>query len=80
MNNTHHENKGQGLAVTALLAGCLVPIASIFAFTSIGVEHYSIGGFIPYLMLLSCPIAYLMTAYPRLSSKRMINILKNKLR
>jgi len=80
MNNTNQQNKGQGLAVTALLAGCLIPVALIFAFTSIGVEQYSIGGFIPYLMLLFCPIAYLMAVYPRLSTKRIINILKNKLR
>ncbi len=80
MNNTHHVNNGQVSAFIKLLAGCLIPIVSIFIFIAAGVEYYSIGGFIPYLMLLFCPIAYLMMEYPKMSKEKMINALKDKLR
>ncbi|HYF84209.1 MAG TPA: DUF2933 domain-containing protein [Clostridia bacterium] len=80
MNNAHHINNGQVSAYFKLLAGCLIPIVSIFVFIEAGVEYYSIGGFIPYLMLLFCPIAYLMMAYSKVSKERMINKLKDKLR
>jgi len=46
---------------------------------AIGVEYYSIGGFIPYLMLLFCPIAYLMMEYPKMSKERIIDNIKKKL-
>jgi hypothetical protein len=80
MNNTHHIKNGQVSAYIKLLAGCLIPIVSIFACEAAGVEYYSIGGFIPYLMLLFCPIAYLMMEYPKVSKDRIINTLKDKLR
>ncbi|HYE11952.1 MAG TPA: hypothetical protein VEF53_17425 [Patescibacteria group bacterium] len=80
MNNTHHVNNGQVSAFVKLLAGCLIPIVSIFIFIAAGVEYYSIGGFIPYLMLLFCPIAYLMMEYPKMSKEKMISALKDKLR
>ena len=80
MNNTHHINNGQVSAFVKLLAGCLIPIVSIFIFMAVGVEYYSIGGFIPYLMLLFCPIAYLMMEYPKMSKEKMIKDLKDKLR
>jgi putative effector of murein hydrolase LrgA (UPF0299 family) len=47
---------------------------------AIGIEYYSIGGFIPYLMLLFCPIAYLIMEYPKVLKQITINTLKNKLR
>lgn len=80
MNNTHHINNGQVSALVKLLVGCLLPIILIFAFVAVGVEYYSIGGFIPYLMLLFCPIAYLMMEYPKVSKERIMNMLKDKLR
>lgn len=80
MNNTHHINNGSISDLAKLLAGCLIPIISIFIFMAIGIEYYSIGGFIPYLMLFFCPIAYLMMEYPKVSRQRMINSLKDKLR
>ena len=79
MNNTHHANNGQVAAIFKLLAGCLLPIVLIYAFAAIGVEYYSIGGFIPYMMLLLCPIAYMLMKYPKLSKQRIINEIKNKL-
>lgn len=79
MNHTHNANHGQVSAFIKLLAVCLLPVALIFAFTSLGIEQYSIGGFIPYLMLLFCPIAYLMMAYPRMSKQRIIDNIKKKL-
>ncbi|KUO74678.1 MAG: hypothetical protein APF77_03575 [Clostridia bacterium BRH_c25] len=79
MNNTHHANNGQVSAFIKLLAGCLIPIISILVFVAIGVEYYSIGGFIPYLMLLFCPIAYLMMEYPKMSKERIIDNIKKKL-
>lgn len=79
MNHTHHANNGQASAFIKLLAGCLLPIVLIFAFSSVGIEHYSIGGFIPYLMLLFCPIAYLMMEYPKVSKQRIIDNVKKKL-
>jgi hypothetical protein len=80
MNNTHHINNGQVSAYIKLLAGCLIPIILIFVFVAIGVEYFSIGGFIPYLMLFFCPIAYLMMEYPKVSKERIMNNLKDKLR
>lgn len=62
-----------------LLAGCLLPLVLIFTFAAMGVEHYSIGGFVPYLMLLFCPIAYLMMEYSKVSKQRIIDNIKRKL-
>ncbi|HYE83618.1 MAG TPA: hypothetical protein VEG39_15805 [Clostridia bacterium] len=80
MNNTHHANNGQVSAFIKLLAGCLLPVTAIFIFVSVGVEYYSIGGFIPYLMLIFCPIAYLMMKYPEISRERIIDNIKKKLK
>ena len=80
MNNTHHINNGHMFDFIKLLAGCLIPLILIFVFVSVGVEYYSVGGFIPYLMLLFCPIAYLMMEYPKVSKQRIMNELKDKLR
>ncbi len=80
MNNTHHVNNGHMFDFIKLLAVCLIPVILIFVFVAVGVEYYSIGGFIPYLMLLFCPIAYLMMEYPKVSKQRILNELKNKLR
>lgn len=79
MNHTHNANNNQLSAVFKLLAGCLLPIVLIFAFAAMGIEHYSIGGFIPYLMLLFCPIAYLMMEYPKVSKQKMLDEIKKKL-
>lgn len=80
MNKTHHINNGQVSAFLKLLAGCLIPIVIILAFVATGIEYYSIGGFIPYLMLLLCPIVYLMMEYPKVSKQRIMDSLKDKLR
>jgi len=79
MNHTHNANNGQISSLLKLLAGCLLPIVLIFAFAAMGIDYYSIGGFIPYLMLLLCPIAYLMMEYPKISKQKIINDIKKKL-
>ena len=80
MNHTHNANNGQISSLIKLLSGCLLPIVLIFAFAAMGIDHYSIGGFIPYLMLLFCPIAYLMMEYPKVSKQKIINDIKKKLK
>ena len=79
MNHTHNANNSQISSFIKLLAGCLLPLGLIFAFAAMGIEHYSIGGFVPYLMLLLCPIAYLITEYSKISNQKIIDNIKKKL-
>lgn len=79
MNNTHQAKDRQVSAFVKLIAGCLLPVIAILVFISAGIEYYSIGGFIPYLMLIFCPIAYLMMEYPRISREGIIDNIRRKL-
>lgn len=62
MLSQNHNGKKLELSKVVVILCCLVPVAAVYLFASLGVEMMSIGGFIPFLMLLMCPIVYLAKA------------------
>ncbi len=61
LSHNHHGKKLELSKIVVILC-CALPAAAVYLFASLGVEMMSIGGFIPFLMLLMCPIVYLARA------------------